>query len=75
MKLTEHEQHSAVWIKIRDHLTERLDALRSQNDGDLDPLATARLRGRIAAIKELLALGQPTPAVADGAPTDPSSGA
>lgn len=76
MRLTEQEIHSAVWIKLRDHMADRLEALRCQNDGDLDPLATARLRGRIAAIKELLALGQPpTPAQAGSASADPLSGA
>lgn len=58
MKLTPHEQQSAVWIKLRDHLTERLDALRKNNDGDLTPEQTAKLRGRIAALREILALSK-----------------
>lgn len=69
---TPQELHSAVWIKLREHLQDRLTAMRCQNDGELDPIATARLRGRIAAIKEILALGQPTP---DAESQDPLSGA
>lgn len=39
-------------------LREQLDSLRRKNDGDLDPIATAKLRGRIAAIKTILADGE-----------------
>lgn len=58
MKLTTLELQSAVWLKLRDHLNETLLSLRSQNDGDLDEIATARLRGRISAVKVILALGE-----------------
>ena len=58
MKLTTLELQSAVWLKLRDHLNETLLSLRAQNDGDLDEIATARLRGRISAIKVILALGE-----------------
>ena len=34
----------------------KLDAYRKMNDGDLTEIETAKLRGRIAALKELLAL-------------------
>lgn len=59
MTLTPHELQSSTWKKLEAHLSERIDSLRSQNDGDLDALATARLRGRIGALKELLAIGKP----------------
>ena len=65
MKLTPQDLQSAVWLKLEAYLNERLAALRAQNDGELDEVATARLRGRIAATKELLALGKPGPAQAE----------
>lgn len=65
MKLTEQELQSAVWKKLEAHITSRIESARCQNDGELDAIATARLRGRIGAWKELLALGQPGPAQAE----------
>jgi hypothetical protein len=62
---TSHELQSSTWVKLRDHLQERLTALRCQNDGDLDEMATARLRGRVACLKEILALGTPGPKQAE----------
>lgn len=59
MKLNELERQSAAWLKLEKYTEERLTALRQQNDGDLDPLATSRLRGRIAMCKEILDLGRP----------------
>lgn len=59
MKLEKIELQSAVWLKLQQHMEDRLDQLRQQNDGDLDPIATARVRGRVAMVKELLDLGRP----------------
>lgn len=56
MKLTHADRASAAWQRLRAHYAERLSVLRSMNDGDIDEVATARLRGRIAEIKNLLAL-------------------
>lgn len=56
MKLDQHEIKSAVWRKLEAYLMERLQDLRTSNDGDLTPEQTARVRGRIAATKEFLAL-------------------
>lgn len=61
MNLTHVEAQSALWLKLKKHLEERLDVLRAKNDGDLDTTETARLRGRIAALKELIALEDPSP--------------
>ena len=57
MTLSDYERHHALWKKISDHLTEQVRVLRARNDGDLDPIETARLRGRISAYKEIIALG------------------
>jgi hypothetical protein len=65
MTLTPQDLQSATWRKLEAHLTERLTALRAQNDGELDETSTARLRGRLAQIKEILALGKPGPVQAE----------
>ena len=60
--LTEHDLSSEVWLKIEKHLNTRLEQRRRDNDSDsLDEIKTARLRGRIAEIKDLLAFGKPKP--------------
>lgn len=61
LKLLESERKSALWLKLEKHINERIDVMRRRNDGDLDDRETARLRGKIAAFKELLELGQDPP--------------
>lgn len=64
-KLSDTDAHSEAWLRIKEHLEQRLKAYRSQNDGDLDEIKTAKLRGRINELKYLLALDQkddPVPA-------------
>lgn len=58
MKLTQQERQSALWLKLEAYMTQKLADLRKQNDGDMSLEATARLRGRIAQMKFLLALGE-----------------
>jgi hypothetical protein len=53
MKLTEPERQSALWEKISKELAERLDVLRQKNDGNLTADETAKVRGEIAAIKNI----------------------
>lgn len=65
MNLSPIEAQSLIWLKIKKHMTERLEVLRAKNDGDLDTTETARLRGRIAALKELIALDESPVPVAD----------
>jgi hypothetical protein len=59
MRLTEHEQHTALWRRIEEDLHKHLDNLRKQNDGNLNESATSALRGRIAECKRFLAMGEP----------------
>ena len=73
MKLERYEQQSAVWIKLRDHMTQRLNDLRTKNDGQHDGETTANIRGRIAQLKELLALGA-SPESAQGGATHAAPG-
>lgn len=58
MKLTAQERQSALWLKLEEYMLKKLEDLRKQNDGDMSVEATARLRGRIAQMKFLLALGE-----------------
>jgi hypothetical protein len=48
--------HSASWVAVAAWAQSRIDTLRVKNETDLDPLETARVRGQIKALKELLAL-------------------
>lgn len=58
MKVSDLERRTPLWLALQDHLNTRLAELRAQNDGELSPDKTAALRGRIAEVKALLALGQ-----------------
>lgn len=44
------------WREVEARLKERLQTLRERNDGNLSLEETARLRGQIAEIKDLLKL-------------------
>jgi hypothetical protein len=61
-----HDRQSAVWLRLRAHYEARLLLLRSSNDGNLSAEQTAKIRGRIAEVKALLALEKDTPVVTDG---------
>lgn len=62
MKLTRLERETAVWKKLSEHLEDELQRLRKQNDCSLGVDETAKLRGKIAATKSFLALGEDDPA-------------
>lgn len=66
MRLDQHEVMSAVWLKLEAYLNERLSALRMNNDGDLTPEQTAKTRGKIASIREILALAEQREQVQEG---------
>ena len=61
MRLEPHETRSALWLKLQAHLTAQLVTLRQKSDGALSHEDTTRLRGRIAQLKEILALSQTEP--------------
>jgi len=63
--LRNSDRLSETWVRLRKHLTARLNELRTKNDADLTPTETASLRGRIAEIKSLLALDKVSPPVVD----------
>jgi len=59
LSLTFEERHSALWLKLKEHMEQQLDLLRRKNDGSHDEIVTANIRGRIAILKELSALDAP----------------
>lgn len=63
IKINEIEARSAIWLKLETWANERIIALRKRNDGDLSEIATAKLRGKIAALNELLDLAKPNPII------------
>jgi hypothetical protein len=56
MKLSESEKVSACWVKLEKHIKEQIEILRLRNDKDIDPIATAKLRGRIFELNNILNL-------------------
>lgn len=59
--LAQSDRQSQTWLKLKGHLEEKLKNLRGQNDGDLDPIQTAHIRGQIKFAKGLWALGEDAP--------------
>lgn len=59
-RLTIEDRESPLWRRLAGHMRAELAALREQNDApQLDAIKTATIRGRIAQLKALLALGDP----------------
>lgn len=54
MKLKPIQIETVLWKEIEGELKERLQILREKNDGALTPDETARVRGQIFQIKEIL---------------------
>ena len=63
LELTVQEKNHAIWVKIDKHLDELIANAREKNDGPIDPIPTAEIRGRIRAYKMLKSLGDDTPIV------------
>lgn len=57
------DRNSIEWIRIKEYCTRRLEELRADNEGDLDPVETAKVRGMIAYCNEILSLDQVGPAL------------
>lgn len=55
-KLNSIEANSELWRKIKEHLDWQLKCLRERNDGNMNELDTAYLRGQIKHIKDFLTL-------------------
>lgn len=63
--LSRDDLASHCWRQLKEHMEAKLNRLRLKNDNDLDPVATAQVRGQIKAILNLLALANPSPALAE----------
>lgn len=62
--LSREDIGSVTWRRLQEHMAAQLVKLRRRNDTDLDPTATAKLRGEIKTYTHLLALANPSPAIA-----------
>jgi hypothetical protein len=58
--LSFEDRESPLWRRLAAHMRAELADLRERNDApQLDPTKTAAIRGQIAQLKSLLALGEP----------------
>lgn len=60
-QLVAEDRVSRTWSRIEQHLTDRMQQLRQDNDRALDETETAALRGKISEVKRLIALGDAPP--------------
>jgi hypothetical protein len=60
--LNAEDLRTPTWRRAREQFEARLATARLQLEKDTDPVTTAKLRGRIAELKELLALQTPAQA-------------
>jgi len=58
--LNEAERQSALWIRLKAHLEQQLAIQRERNDNPNDDKQGERIRGRIAQLKDMLALDKPS---------------
>lgn len=71
LKLLDHERDTALWKKIEASVKKRIAELRISNDFPLSELDTARLRGKLSAMKEFLDTGKvPVPDDDSDSPSD-----
>lgn len=61
LKLKPQERTDRLWSLIEEDLKAELETLRRKNDADLTPEQTWKLRGRIAQIKDVLAIASEAP--------------
>lgn len=59
------ELQTSALLKLDSYLKERIETLRRNNDGDLEPIQTALVRGRIRELKVLLDLIHVDPAIVE----------
>lgn len=71
--LTREDLRSKTWERFTEDLRARIDALRAENDSFSDHDTTTKRRGRLAELKEWLALAQQALPREDGPHGGPSS--
>ena len=60
--LTHIERQSPMWGRLMAHFAEQVELLRNQLEGPKSESDTARLRGRIAELRSVMALNDEVPA-------------
>ena len=63
IELTHADKHTGTWDKLQRYWEQELNDLRKKNDFDLDPVATAKLRGRIEQVKGFLSMDKEMPKI------------
>lgn len=61
MKFTPADRADPMWQRLRAYIVERIEYHRTQNDNDLTPEQTAKVRGRIAELTGILRLSEDRP--------------
>ena len=61
LRLKPQERTDRLWSLIEEELKGELETLRRKNDADLSAEQTAKIRGRIAQIKDVLAIASEAP--------------
>jgi hypothetical protein len=64
-EFTRHDRGTAVWVRLKAHLEDRLAAARQRNDVTQSEIDTAMLRGEIKCLKRLIALDDDRPYLTD----------
>lgn len=68
--LSDQDRNSALWLRLSEELTNRLDRARRKNDGPLTEQETATVRGEIHCLMMIIKLGQDRPLITgDEGPT------
>lgn len=49
------DTNGPTWRAINKHINKRFSSLQAQLEGDADPIVTAKIRGRIKELRELVA--------------------
>lgn len=62
-QLTQGDKHSGLWLRLKQHLEERLANARLRNDALQPDMETAALRGEIRCLKMLVKLGDDRPVI------------
>ncbi len=67
-QLTPQDKASALWPKLMAFMQQQREALRCRNDGALDELETAAVRGQIRQLSILLDLDKERPGASVASP-------
>jgi hypothetical protein len=63
IEITDSDKLNPLWPKMLSLFEQRIEKLRRDNDGDRTEIETAKLRGRIAELRYLVALNAEKPVI------------